>query len=61
MDRCTLFENEVEDKKIKICKSINIAADKLILRSNYQPNQRPEIEKDVSLLKFMTKVNLLIC
>lgn len=44
MDKCTLSKNEVEEMKTQICKSINIAADKLLLCSNYQSNQRPTPE-----------------
>lgn len=44
MDKCTLSKNEEEELKIQICKSINIAADKLLL--------------DISLLKFLAKVHI---
>lgn len=44
MDKCTLSKNEEEEMKIQICKSINIAADKLLL--------------DISLLKFLAKVHI---
>lgn len=56
MDKCTLSKNEEEEMKIQICKSINIAADKLLLCSNYRPDQRPATETDTSLLKFLAKM-----
>lgn len=58
MDKCTLSKNEVEEMKTQICKSINIAADKLLLCSNYQSNQRPTPEKDIILLEFLAKVQI---
>lgn len=58
MDKCTLSKNEEEEMKIQICKSINIAADKLLLCSNYRPDQRPATETDISLLKFLAKVHI---
>lgn len=58
MDKCTLSKNEEEEMKIQICKSINIAADKLLLCSNYRPDQRPATETDTSLLKFLAKVHI---
>lgn len=58
MDKCTLSTNEVEEMKNQICKSINIAADKLLVCSNYRPNQRPTAETDISLLKFLAKVHI---
>lgn len=56
MDKCTLSKNEVEEMKTQICKSINIAADKLLLCSNYQSNQRPTPEIDIILLEFLAKM-----
>lgn len=58
MDICTLSKNEEEEMKIQICKSINIAADKLLLCSNYRLDQRPATETDISLLKFLAKVHI---
>lgn len=59
VDKCGLSEQELEDKKTEICEAIGIASDKVLMCSNYQPNQPLDTNKDISILEFLTKVLIL--
>lgn len=59
VDKCSLSEQELEDKKTGICEAIGIASDKVLMCSNYQPNQPLDTNKDISILEFLTKVLIL--
>lgn len=56
VDKCALSEQELEDKKTGICEAIGIASDKVLMCSNYQPNQLLDTNKDISILEFLTKL-----
>lgn len=59
VDKCALSEQELEGKKTEICEAIGIASDKVLMCSNYQPNQPLDTNKDISVLEFLTKVLIL--
>lgn len=59
VDKCDLSEQELENKKTEICEAIGIASDKVLMCSNYQPDQLLDTDKDISILEFMTKVLVL--
>lgn len=61
VDKCALpdHEQELEDKKTEICEAIGIASDKVLMCSNYQPNQPLDTNKDINILEFLTKVLIL--
>ncbi|XP_048745287.2 uncharacterized protein LOC125658165 isoform X2 [Ostrea edulis] len=53
VDKCDLSEQELEDKKIEICEAISITPDRMLLCTNYQPGQTPDVETDLRILEFM--------
>lgn len=59
VDKCDLSEQELENKKTEICEAIGIASNKVLMCSNYQPDQPLDTDKDISILEFMTKVLVL--
>lgn len=59
VDKCNLTEKGLEEKKNDICLAMNIEPYKVIMCSNYQPDDKPNIEKDIKVLEFLAKVNSL--
>lgn len=57
VDKSNLSEKGLEEKKTDICSIMNIEPYKVLLCSNYQPDHKPSIKKDIKILEFLTKLS----
>ena len=53
VDECRVQEEEIDDK---ICDALNIDSNKLLMCSNYKPDDKPDGDKDISILEFLITV-----
>lgn len=56
VDKCNLSEKGLEEKKNDICMAMSIEPYKVLMCSNYQPDDKPNIEKDIKILEFLAKL-----
>lgn len=57
VDKSNLSEKGLEEKKNDICSIMNIEPYKVLMCSNYQPEHKPSIKKDIKILEFLTKMS----
>uniref|UniRef100_K1R2T2 Interferon-induced protein 44-like protein n=1 Tax=Magallana gigas TaxID=29159 RepID=K1R2T2_MAGGI len=58
VDKSNLSEKGLEEKKNDICSIMNIEPYKVLMCSNYQPDHKPSIKKDIKILEFLMKENV---
>nr|XP_034330446.1 uncharacterized protein LOC105339805 isoform X3 [Crassostrea gigas] len=57
VDKSNLSEKGLEEKKNDICSIMNIEPYKVLMCSNYQPDHKPSIKKDIKILEFLMKLS----